>query len=859
MVQLYGRNKDGVFQNLDLPFDVSISITKSIEEVEDITQRKSTYSKTFEIPGTSNNDRFFQSVFDVNATNFNNTLQTDCIIQDDGSDLLRGVMRLNKISVSPNGIYYEVYVLEETGSLSTELQQVEICELDYTDIQHDLSYSSITESWNYSGGSYDDYTGIVGKVLYPLAHTGYDLQISYAEWSFGGQGILDVPIKLQQFKPWMNVKYLLDKVFNSTSFTYSSEFFNSQYFKSLFMLMGQSSSSGAALLDEVPENQNLFSVSYGASSFYEYGEPDSSEVSDYRYFIFDEENFDYLNTYTPATVPGYIGNYFTVPVSGQYNFILRQKVINGGIFVPTFIDVVLRDIDSNTNLYVLQDVQIPNSEIITIFANITVTLTQGQRVSMMFQRQLSGEPYNPLFFFREDSLFEILQSPPLVGTLSDVVIIDNLECRTGIDFFKDLVKLFNLTVLPEGEKNFRIEPYNTYLSDTGATTYDWTDKLNLNSQYTIEPLDYSLTQKINFTYQQSEDGLSEYFNNINNRIFGSKLFTKQNNLLTGQLDIEPSFGSLPCFQVGSTGSTMVIPALFKDSQGESSSSEVINALPTVNKTRIGFYCGLVPFYSSSTSTTLSTFLVQSGSTSVGHNYYPAINHLSILTNSKTVPISDLNFQTDANVTFSTITQKPYDSPIYDITSFQEYTPKNIYNQFYKEYIELLYSDEVRLFTGEFILTPQDVVNIQFNDSVVFLNSVWRLYEISDADITDESSVSCKFIKLPFRPSPITLTPPDYEEQKTTRTPSPTPTPTPNMCYSHSCYFGSFGDVCDRTSPITTFYSNCGTIEGGCFVYQDSNCSVPVNSNTYFYPVSSPDLGYVHFVVSGGQVFNVVCL
>jgi len=51
MVQLLGKDKNDEWVILDLTDDLAISLNKSIEEIEDITQRKGSYSKTFTIPG----------------------------------------------------------------------------------------------------------------------------------------------------------------------------------------------------------------------------------------------------------------------------------------------------------------------------------------------------------------------------------------------------------------------------------------------------------------------------------------------------------------------------------------------------------------------------------------------------------------------------------------------------------------------------------------------------------------------------------------------------------------------------------------------------------------------------------------
>ena len=69
MVQLLAYdNSNSKWVNLDLQEDLSISLNKSIEEIQDITQRKTSYSKTFTIVSSDANDKFFRSAFNVNAT-----------------------------------------------------------------------------------------------------------------------------------------------------------------------------------------------------------------------------------------------------------------------------------------------------------------------------------------------------------------------------------------------------------------------------------------------------------------------------------------------------------------------------------------------------------------------------------------------------------------------------------------------------------------------------------------------------------------------------------------------------------------------------------------------------------------------
>jgi len=839
MVQLLVKDINNQWVILDLNSDLAISLNKSVEEIEDLTQRKSSYSKTFSIPGTKKNETFFKSSFDVNATDFNSSLLTDCVIQDDGNDVFRGSLRLNKITVTPNGNLYEVYILEEISLLSTSIQEFTLCDLDYSDIDHTVDYDNIVLTWDFSGGSYSNYSGIVGKVLYPLCNTGYDTSLGYGEWNFGSSGLTNsgTPLSISQFKPWFNAKYILDKVFEKANFSYISEFFDSDYFKSIFLLGGTNDTSATAIIGDRPENQNFFHVNY-EGSLYIYppdGEYPNYNYSTYQTIVFNTEQYDYLQQYSlsnfPDSGPGTGGNYYLVPIDGAYQFRIKQTMgLYGTVTTATYINVVLRDIDSGAIMDSYTNVVIPVGSPTTYEFLFSATLTKGQRISVQFNRVSGvGSPFNNILFNQQDSIYESYVSPTIVPTLGDIKVSDNILCMTGLDYLRNLLKLFNLNIIIRGERNVIIEPYVNYLSSASGDTINWSQKLDYSQSYEIEPLDYSLNKKLKLSYTLGTDYLSQrHFENFD-KIFGEKIYEKQSQLLTGELDMSVGFESMPCESVGSSGTTMVIPSLYRYEP-----EQQIQIQPISNGMKIGFYCGLVPFYTASTDTSLATYYIQSGGTSsISHNYYPAINHLSQLTNDN--EFSDLNYQ-----------------PSWDFfkgnADFEIYTANNVYNQFYRQYLSLLYSDDVRLFTGNFKLTPEDVSNINFNDNVYFLNAVWRLYEISDADITQESIVKCKFIKQPYDLGKITLVPPNYTEQSATRIPSPTPTPTPVYCEPHS-FYQSFSqeDVCNQTAPTSTLYSNCSTITIGCKVYLDSSCSTPVNAGRFVYPTAASSSSYIYVV------------
>jgi len=341
--------------------------------------------------------------------------------------------------------------------------------------------------------------------------------------------------------------------------------------------------------------------------------------------------------------------------------------------------------------------------------------------------------------------------------------------------------------------------------------------LDYNSPYEITPLDFDLQRILHLTYSEADDILNDYFINQFNEIFGEKFFEKQSDLLSGTQQLKFKFEPLPTDSIAS-GSTMIIPELYRLGEPNTDPRQTPMSLGL----RLGFYCGKQYFYTGTTNNDNAEYFILSGTTSVGHDTYPVISHLSQLTEEDDVPFSDLNFD-----------------PTYDFfmdnTDFKGYTPNNLYRYWYKPYLDLLYSDEARIFKGNFILTPEDVSKIDFNDSVYFLNSRWRLYSINDGDITDKSLVECEFLKDPYKTQEISdPVAPDYVSQNTPR-PTPTPTPTNTLSWYINNNLASPSDTNINSLSLTVYQ---GTTQ---YLYQTSvgsgTVQVPSGFNIYTFTIT----------------------
>jgi len=95
----------------------------SFSEIQDITSKNSGFSQSFRLPGTKDNNTFFNYMFDVNADNltFNIQQSVPCTLSYKGETVLDGTLRLLKIYVNDNNVDYEVNIQDEVGLLINDI------------------------------------------------------------------------------------------------------------------------------------------------------------------------------------------------------------------------------------------------------------------------------------------------------------------------------------------------------------------------------------------------------------------------------------------------------------------------------------------------------------------------------------------------------------------------------------------------------------------------------------------------------------------------------------------------------------------------------------------------------------------
>jgi hypothetical protein len=220
---------------LDLYEDENIPLTLSVDEFKNVAEQVQSYSKAFNLPATKRNNQIFENLFEVtrsaqNSITFNPYVRSRSVLKQDGFILFEGYLRVLDIQDKEGEISYNVNLYSEVVSFADTLKDKTFSQLSFTELEHDYNKTEIKNSWNdsgtgitYTNSSTSGYRNAFTTVKYPFV----DWNHSY---TFDSAGFPVLPNLESSFRPFINIKYLIDRIFQDTEFTYESAFFGSSRF-----------------------------------------------------------------------------------------------------------------------------------------------------------------------------------------------------------------------------------------------------------------------------------------------------------------------------------------------------------------------------------------------------------------------------------------------------------------------------------------------------------------------------------------------------------------------------------------------------------------------------------------------------
>jgi len=543
---------------LDLFKDEEIKVSDNITGLFDIGDLPSDFTRTITLPGTKKNNAFFEHVYDISVVNpflFSTNRKVDAYFDFGGIYVSSGYLQLNKVNVIANKFIdsYEVTVFGTLSSFAREVNRANLTDLTtLAQYNHTASYYNITSSWD--GNLFN------GDIVYPFADYGQNIRYDYDEFPTGinsSSGSLGV----QDFKPSIRVKAVLDAIFDEYGFTYESTFIDSGVWDNIYMLC---------------DNDLQYPVFNGVN-LNGFGQFEAAPLSGS-----DTDIPMAASNYLALTYDNVISNPQFDYEGGQYTLSRRQSLIKGRIKLvtnvsgssgfPQFTLQAFRttgtpgQVDAKplqqTNKF-FRETESQSSSTgdreYTLEEEFTMSITSGS-----YQFRLKYENFG-------GSNFSVVNNPE--GNTNGYIAIDEVVNSADyrimelarnmpfgengikqIDFIKGLQKKFNLIIYPSKTKprHFIIETFNNWYKQGEIKSFN--NFINLDEKIQVTPANNLAVREVNFGDELGKDFLAQQFEKATNRDFGVINYVDNQNFFSqGKLDVLSTFSASPLRYVQGTG------------------------------------------------------------------------------------------------------------------------------------------------------------------------------------------------------------------------------------------------------------------------------------------------------------------
>ena len=699
---------------LDVKEGTAFPLNFGVADIRDVSKRSGAFSKSIVLSGTKNNHDLLNHYYDVNIQEgtFNINTLTKCSIIQNGIPILENAV-LQLLSVNKKQttaqyedfVEYEVLVKDDASDFFVKLDNSELTDLDFSDLDHVISTANIVASWS------NDVTD------------GYKYLLGY-------QNTNNYTIK--EAKPAIYAKTYFDKIFASQGFSYTWDTLEVDRFdKLLIPFVG----------DVKRDIYNNYLVTATATKTFNtlFNVPSNSEITNYTELV------DELNIFNPTT--GVYDAPFTLSTGDSYNFEIsinyNVNLINSSGATAYLLDSLLGSfgISNYTNMYIrpfvsiskngtevsvtyldvvqspltlangttlldskLKSVNIPITGVslgddlkVRIGGHISVVPNANVAPNGMSWRSSNVSPFGVPVAITTQIVASAITLKVLPSSTT-IISGTNINLKGFVpskikqkDFLKSIFTMYNLYI--ESDKDnpniLKLSTRDNFV-DSG-TEKDWTYKLAKDSDQSLQFLPELSGKKIQLTYKQDTDEANKKYFDTTREVFGQIEFTFDNEYIKGIDKKELIFSPTPLIQ---TPFNAYVPSF-------------TFAEPKVNL-RILYDGGLK---------SCNTFnLYDYGTTGqTGLVSYPYAGHWD----DPLKPSFDINFGL---------------CDFYYYSNFQT-TNNNLYNTYWRRTIAQINTGKMLI--AYFDLDELDIQTLKLNDKIRIDNSWWTINKIIDYSVNQK--------------------------------------------------------------------------------------------------------------------------
>ena len=557
-------------QQLDVFNDEDIKLSNNVTGLFDLGVLPSDFTRQITLPGTKVNNAFFEHVYDISIDEpflFATNIKVPAYFDFDSIYLSQGYLQLNKVNLLANKFIdsYEVTIYGTLSSFGRDINRNYLTDLSsLAQYNHTASYDNITASW--SGNLFN------GAIVYPLAD--YGSAYEYEQGSLQTFGINDVEgsLTVQNFKPAIKAKLVLDAIFEEAGYTYTSSFMNEPFMDDVYLICNN------AL--KYPEFASYDLETYGKIKV---GPISGSGMTDVP-----------LPSNTFVTLPWY--NALSDPQSFYNNGAYRvdkmtnlEGILNININVSCSVNNMPGTFSAN-GTWQLQLLETGSStayslgalqSYISFFDQLQQSRTGGINTTYELQTQfkLYSIPAGNYYFqikqkpnFASPTVQPTVTLDPTQTTKSYIQITQVNQAADGlvmnipsnmpfgtngikqIDFITGLQKKYNLVIYPNKTKanQFIIETFNNWYNK--GQVIDFNQYINLDDNIEVIPANNLAVNELTFGDTLDQDYISQQFSKEANREYGKIYYTDTTNFFSqGKFEVKTTFASDPLLRIPGTG------------------------------------------------------------------------------------------------------------------------------------------------------------------------------------------------------------------------------------------------------------------------------------------------------------------
>jgi hypothetical protein len=555
---------------LDLFDDEDIQLSNNVTGLFDLGVLPSDFTRQITLPGTKVNNAFFEHIYDISIDEpflFATNVKVPAYFDFDSVYLSQGYLQLNKVNVIANKFIesYEVTIYGTLSSFGRDINRNFLTDLQsLSKYNHTASYDAITSSWN--GELFN------GDIVYPLADYGSAYSFQAGDNQTFGINDVDGALSVQNFKPAIRVKAVLDSIFEDAGYTYSSSFIDGGALDDIYMICNYGL--------KYPQFLGVNLETYGKISV---GAISGSGMTD---ILLPSGSWVTLPWYNELQDPGGFYNDGAYRVDKRTNL---SGILNINVNVSCSVNNMPGTLSANgtwqlrmleTGSSVPQQV-IALQSFIFYFDELQQSRSGGinQTIQLEQQWKMYDIPTGSYYFqirqspnFPSPTELPVVTLDPEGTTKSFLQVTDVNQAADGrimnipnnmpfgttgikqIDFIVGLQRKYNLVIYPNKTKvnEFIIEPFNQWY-DKGQR-WDFNKYINLDNSIEVIPANNLAVNELDFGDTLDQDYISQQFSKEVNREYGKTYYIDTENFFSqGKFEVKTTFASSPLIKISGTG------------------------------------------------------------------------------------------------------------------------------------------------------------------------------------------------------------------------------------------------------------------------------------------------------------------